>query len=200
MKYFLRMLACLTLIYSTSSIAAVTNLAFVGGCPSVEDDAQCFNAGNANTTNVALILGVAESSVSQINGSQESDGNNGDFTVNGIGSNTGTWSVSNTDITHLAIKADGYFILAEVQGNSGDWSSDVLEFLTETELANFNCPVGICNPDARPYELADFRNSGGQVAALSNMRAFSVVVPVPAAAWLFGSALLGLAGLKRKQS
>jgi hypothetical protein len=56
-----------------------------------------------------------------------------------------------------------------------------------------------CNPDARPYELTDFRNNAGKVANLSNMRAFSVV-PVPAAAWLFGSALLGLSGLKRKQS
>jgi hypothetical protein len=40
----------------------------------------------------------------------------------------------------------------------------------------------------------------GDNKGISNVEVtFGTVVPVPAAAWLFGSALLGLAGLKRKQ-
>jgi hypothetical protein len=47
---------------------------------------------------------------------------------------------------------------------------------------------------------ADF-STGGQAMGLSNITLdFSdIIVPVPAAAWLFGSALIGLVGFKRKK-
>jgi hypothetical protein len=41
---------------------------------------------------------------------------------------------------------------------------------------------------------------GTTCKAISNIEIVFNEIPVPAAAWLFGSALLGLAGLKRKQS
>ncbi len=181
-----------------ASAYAVTNLQFAGGCPVGEDDPQCFNSGNASTTNVALLLGVDSSFVTQIGGTLSADGSNGDFAVTGIGSTSGSWSVTNTDITHLAFKAGGYYILGEVAGLSGDWSTDIQNWLAETELTALTCPQGICNPVARNYELADFLNNGGNVADLGNVRAFNVV-PVPAAVWLLGSALaaLGIYGRRR---
>ena len=51
----------------------------------------------------------------------------------------------------------------------------------------------------REYNWDDFKNNGGQIAELSNARAFSVV-PVPAAVWLFASGLLGLIGIARKRA
>ncbi len=41
---------------------------------------------------------------------------------------------------------------------------------------------------------------GSSCKGISNVEITFSTVPVPAAAWLFGSALIGLAGLKRKQS
>ena len=41
---------------------------------------------------------------------------------------------------------------------------------------------------------------GTTCKGISNVEITFTTVPVPAAAWLFGSALLGLAGLRRKQS
>ncbi len=40
----------------------------------------------------------------------------------------------------------------------------------------------------------------GHLAGLSNFRAFSGAVPIPAAVWLFGSALAGLLGLSRRKA
>lgn len=167
--------------------ATVSNLEFVGGCPEPEDAAPCFNSGNASETNVAAILEVDESWVTQINSG---------FSVTGIGDESGSWSVSDSSITHLAFKSAGYFLLTEISGTSGDWSADVLDYVTLEELEALTCPAEICSPVARNYTLDDFRNNGGNIADLSNVRAFSVV-PIPAAVWLFGSALLGLFGWVR---
>ena len=178
---------------------AVTNLQFAGGCPSGEDDPLCFNSGNASTANVALLLGVDQSLVTQIGGTLTVDGSNGDFAATGIGTRSGTWSVMNTDITHLAFKGGGYYILGKVNGMSGDWSMNIEDWLAEAELTVLTCPQGICNPVARNYQLADFRNNGGNVADLGNMRAFNVV-PVPAAVWLLGSALAALSIYGRRSA
>ena len=51
------------------------------------------------------------------------------------------------------------------------------------------------------FEISDFEDFFGKGGGLSNYRAYSdglSEVPVPAAAWLFGTALLGLMGLRRK--
>lgn len=179
---------------ATPAMAAVTNMTFVGGCPTGEEDAACFNAGNATVANVALILGVGLDSVEQISDGYTINGMDGS-TAEDYGTNFGTWSISNSSITHLAFKANGYFILGRVTGTSGDWSSDIT--LWTPDVTTLTCPAGICNPDARPYTIADFLNEGGNISDLSNVRAFSVV-PIPAAAWLFASAL-GLLGWMRRR-
>jgi hypothetical protein len=160
-------------------------MTLVGGCPSGENDPECFNAGNASETNVALVLGVDESLVSQIVSG---------FSVTGIDALSGTWSITDSSITHLAFKADGYYILGELTGNSGDWSTDIN--MWTPDITTLTCPAGICAVE-RAYTVADFQNAGGS-ADLSNVRAFSVV-PIPAAVWLFGSGL-GLLGWMRRKS
>jgi hypothetical protein len=173
--------------FSTAALAApVTNMTVVGGCPSVEDDPFCFDAGNATEENVALVLGVDESLVTQITSG---------YSITGFDTQTGNWSVTDSSITHLAFKADGYYILGELTGTSGVWSTSITEWTPD--ITTLTCPAGICNPVARQYTVADFLNGGGQVADLSNVRAFSVV-PVPAAVWLFGSALGMLVWVRRK--
>jgi len=165
-------------------------MTLVGGCPSGEDDPDCFNAGNASETNVALIVGVDESLVSQILSG---------FSSTGIGTQDGTWSITDSSITHLAFKADGYYILGELTGNSGDWSTDI-EFGGWTpDITTLTCPAGICAVE-RAYTVADFLTEapGSNIADLSNVRAFSVV-PIPAAVWLFGSGL-GLLGWMRRKA
>ena len=192
-----------------AAAASVTNLTFAGGCPHPENDPTCNNSGNASVENVALLLGVEQSDVTFV-GENSLDvssshvsitfANGGDFLLGDV---SGTWTVTNTDITHLAFKANGYYILAEVGGDSGDWSTDIDDW--SPLYTTLTCPAGICNPDARPYEAGDFLNGDGEVAPLSNVTAYTAInlpneVPLPAAAWLFGSALLGLGMVKRKKS
>lgn len=180
-------IAALLSIGAPAMAATVTNLDLVGGCPTDEDAAECFNASNATVANVALLVGQPESNVTQITTG---------YSVTGIDSQSGTWSVTDSSITHLAFKANGYYILGAVTGASGDWSTDVTDWTPD--VTTLICPAGICNPDARNYTIADFLNGGGNVADLSNVRAFSVV-PIPAAVWLFGSALAGLGFARRRK-
>jgi hypothetical protein len=174
--------------------ATVTNLGFAGGCPADENDPQCDNSGNPDNASVSLIAG---STLWQISKGDEAGGSlnswNDKFSITFDTGTSGSWSVSDTSISHLAFKADGYFILASVDGNSsGTWSSDGADWTIAGE-----CPAGICNPDARPYVTADFQQNGSG-ADLSNVTAYSAV-PVPAAVWLFGSALAGLGFAKRRK-
>jgi hypothetical protein len=73
---------------------------------------------------------------------------------------------------------------------------------TGTKSANYIVIKGSNNwqllgydiPDMGLWDMDDFPNQN----ALSNISAYHVV-PVPAAVWLFGSALIGLVGLRRTQ-
>ena len=171
--------------------AATTNLDFAGGCPQSSNGTTNLCAGGTNATeaNVSAILEVDISLVSQVIGG---------FNVTGIGSLAGDWSVTDTSITHIAFKSDGYFILGERTALSGTW--DNTDFTASGwDLSVVMCPATICDPGPRLYDaLTDFTNNGNQFANLSNVRAFSVV-PVPAAVWLFGSGLLGLVGVARRK-
>ena len=176
--------------------AATTGLNFAGGCPEAMVG-LCAGGSNADTANVAAILDVNESLVSEVFTG---------FSVTGIGVNSGTWTVTDPSITHIAFKSDGYFILGTVTAGSGDWMNDT-SAVDGWDLSLAICPLSICaNADPkgnrligpRAYVDADFQNNGGRVANLSNVRAFSVV-PVPAAVWLFGSGLLGLVGVARRK-
>jgi hypothetical protein len=174
------------------AMAATTGLDFAGGCPISEQNVGlCDQGGNADAQNVAAIIGVSESLVTYIG-----EGGPG-FSVTGIGDDNGTWTVTDPSITHLAFKSSGYFILGAVTTGSGLW--DNATFNTGSwDLSLATCPATICSNGPRAYVDADFVNGGGNVANLSNVRAFSVV-PVPAAVWLFGSGLLGLVGVARRK-
>jgi hypothetical protein len=170
-------------------MAATTGLDFAGGCPQSEQNVGlCDQGGNADVQNVAAILGVSDSLVSQISSG---------FSVTGIGTGSGTWAVTDPGITHIAFKSAGYFILGAVTAGNGDWMNDT-SAPGSWDLSLAMCPDTICSDGPRAYVDADFLNNGGNIANLSNVRAFSVV-PVPAAVWLFGSGLLGLVGVARRK-
>jgi len=170
--------------------ATTTGMDFVGGCPSGMPTELCDQGGNADVQNVAAILGVSEDLVTYLG--EVLISTTGDIVA--INSKSGDWSVSDSSITHLAFKASTYHILGELTDSSGEWSTDVLDW--SPDVNTVTCPASICGVE-RNYEAADFRNGGGNVAGLSNVRAFSVV-PIPAAAWLFASAL-GLLGWIRRR-
>ncbi len=188
------------LALSQQAMSVTTGLNFAGGCPESSNGVTQLCAGGANATeeNVAAILGVAQTGVDQIFSG---------FTVTPPeGAKSGTWSLEpGSTITHIAFKADGYFILGQVTDVSGSWMlSDPIT--TWGANANPDCPATICDPGPRRYVNTDFLNNGGNVADLSNTRAFSVEgfvppaqIPVPAAIWLFGSGLLGLVGIARRR-
>jgi hypothetical protein len=184
------------LLASAPALAAsVTNLSFAGGCPQSENGPECFASGQATVDNVSILVGQDMYQVTS------------GFSINGLippatdditdffDVSSGTWAVTDTSITHLAFKANGFFILAEVNGASGEWSTDPAHW----DLTTVTCPAGICSVADRAYVAADFLNGGTEIADLSNVRAFSVV-PVPAAVWLFGSALGMLGWLRRRSS
>jgi hypothetical protein len=186
-------LAVAFVIFSAPAMA-VTNLGFTGGCPADENDPLCDNSGNPDNAAVSLIAGET---LWQISKGDEADGSliswNDKFTITFDTGTSGSWTTSDASISHLSFKADGYFILGSTDGNtSGTWSTDGADWAVAG-----TCPAGICNPIARPYVTADFQQNGAG-ADLSNVVAYSAV-PIPAAVWLFGSALAGLGFAKRRK-
>jgi len=184
------MLATALLAFVQPAMSATTGMTFAGGCVEDSPSALCGMGSNATEANVAAILGVDIGDVSQVMAG---------YSVTGINAQSGTWSITDTSITHLAFKSSGYFILGEIQSpiTSGNWDNDPSS-PGEWDITNVQCPASICGV-LRAYTLDDFKNNGGNIADLSNVRAFSVV-PIPASVWLFGSALAGLGWLRRKQS
>jgi hypothetical protein len=192
------------IIFAAPAMAAtVTNMSVIGGCPAGENDPTCDDAGNATAINVSLLVGEEMFEVAQGEVTSEDPwtfDNPSAFTITaGADGKTGTWTVNDTSITHLAFKADGYFILGEIAAGetTGVWSTTITDW--SPDITTLTCPDGICDDDGRNYTVLDFTNNGnGSFADLSNVRAFSVV-PVPAAVWLFGSALAGLGFMRRRK-
>jgi len=187
----------LSMLPAQQVMAATTGLDFAGGCTGI--DAQkgvlCGTNGNPTEASVAAILGVTAGAVSEIF-HDDVDG----ARISGINAQFGTWDLGSGNplgITHLSFKADGYFVLAAVTADSGDFMmpDPVTTWGTDVSLP---CPTEICSDGLRAYVDADFLNDAGNVADLSNFRGYTVV-PVPAAVWLFGSGLLGLVGIARRR-
>jgi len=88
------------------AISATTGMTFAGGCVEDSPSALCGMGDNATEANVAALLLVSESDVSEVASG---------FSVFGIGNQMGTWSITDMSITHLAFKSNGYFILGEIQ-------------------------------------------------------------------------------------
>jgi hypothetical protein len=90
----------------------------------------------------------------------------------------GTWEyIGLGTIDYLTVKFDSFVALYQITGGmtSGTWSTS-----------------DICTNDSQ------YCQNNGDPYALSHAAAYTVV-PVPATAWLFGSALLGLVGAKRRK-
>lgn len=186
-RFALAAIAGAGLLAAQPAMAATTGLVFAGGCAESVGNPFCGMGSNATEANVAEFVGVDVADVTQINSG---------FSVTGVGAQSGTWSVSDPSITHLAFKSNGYFILGRVTAASGDWMNDTTA-PGSWDISLVNCPASVCGSE-RAYTTADFLNGGGQIANLSNARAFSVV-PVPAAVWLFASAL-GFLGWSRRKA
>ncbi|MBT8447913.1 MAG: hypothetical protein KJO38_12230 [Gammaproteobacteria bacterium] len=185
---------CLSAVFtftpvSDADAAGVTGLEFVGGC-STDGTGLCSGSDpNADDDNVAAILGVDASLVTQA-----STG----FSVSGIGSTDGTWTVTDPEVTHLAFKSAGYFILGAVQAGSGTWDNIITIPAGAGWDISIPCPDALCDGTPRNYQISDFQTGGGNFADLSNVRGFTVV-PVPGALPLLASALAAF-GLMRRRS
>ena len=117
------------------------------------------------------------------------------FTLSGpTATNTGTWDLSWEGLTE-----DLIIDLAVVVKASDRFAT----YVFENEL--FAAPSG--GPDEGTYEIT-FLNNGGNIPDLSHLSIYArdaeggippEVVPIPAAAWLFGSALLGFIGYARRR-
>jgi hypothetical protein len=124
--------------------------------------------------------------------------------------------VSGGTINHWNYSAtDGSFLLTGLHGlgNSTpqDFRSLIIGPVDLTTYCKPGCPDGIANVNNQPYiyNTATFNLAVAGLAAGSTVTnvAFSfgtgpetvVGVPIPAAAWLFGSGLLGLIGIARRR-
>jgi hypothetical protein len=67
------------------------------------------------------------------------------------------------------------------------------------EVTTFSSTFGISIPISFDLTAGTFLGDAGFLGTVSGTFAPVAAVPVPAAAWLFGSALLGLAGIGRKR-
>lgn len=203
-------IAALGLLSLQANAATVTGLDFLGGCPSptsLPDSTVCDASGQPSAYLISVITGVDESLIvegDKVDAIKDvADYVTDDFLLtldlNAEGeATTGTFVVLDASVTYLTFKADSFFILAEFTGEVGvvyDWSTDPSDWLT---ILDVYCPALICGTE-RFYTLEDFYNTGTNIAAISNVVAWSVV-PVPAAVWLFGSALLGLVGVARRKA
>ena len=90
---------------------------------------------------------------------------------------TWNWDDSFGTLDYLSFKFGSWLAVYQITGGetSGAWDLDIL-----------------CQTD-------DYCSDDGPTAALSHAAGYSVV-PVPAAVWLFGSGLIGLAGLARRKA
>jgi hypothetical protein len=145
-----------------ATLAATTGLDFAGGCPSGEptNTGLCDQGGNADVVNVAAVLGINESLVTQIAQIAGFAGSGSGFSVSSAdGGQSGTWSVSDPAVTHLAFKASTYFILGKVTLSSGTWEMDPATW----DLTLATCPATICTVDSGPraHIASDFLNRGG---------------------------------------
>ena len=89
---------------------------------------------------------------------------------------SGDFTATNIASQNLTLTNNNWFILATNNNNTG-WFGDVFSQCSDTSGA---CTVTF---------------SDGTVLAVD-----STIVPVPAAVWLFGSGLLGLAGIARRKA
>lgn len=121
------------------------------------------------------------------------DGSLADFTLTAKGPTTAIWSGSSGSVTSLGNGA--------ISGGTGAWELSNpfgtkaikgITFGALQGLAATSCP-SCSNQSDYTFVSIEVNKASLNTNNISS-------VPVPAAAWLFGSGLLGLAGLRRKQA
>lgn len=114
------------------------------------------------------------------------------FTVTASGTTEGVWKLKGVDTNgSLPMNLPFTLDLAVALKASDRYALWYFENVTFTGIANGEWEI-------------EFKNKGGQHPDLSHIMVFGsdahgIVVPVPAAAWLLGSGLLGLAGIARRK-
>ena len=96
--------------------------------------------------------------------------------------------VSDSSTTHSKVTLTGFLGGSEVATLGPFW-------VFAGELSNF----GVAAYDGVSLDLLTIELTDATATSFDNI-ALTSEVPVPAAAWLFGSALLGLVGVKRRKA
>jgi hypothetical protein len=132
-------------------------------------------------------------------GSQQSNGVSYGYNCNG--SEMGHLFYSELDgvaFSNIATTYNAnYSLFSNVQANRY-WS--VTEYAPNTDSAwSFGFNLGSQDSGNKSRSLYVLAVRPGQIAPVTVLAAAAVPVPVPAAAWIFGSGLLGLAGVARRR-
>jgi hypothetical protein len=120
------------------------------------------------------------------------------FSANGAVTSTILATVSSGAVTDLSIDYN-QTVIVQTFADIGGYNTVVS---TTTSHDNFDSNAGIWTSVQSGSYSGLFSNIGGATTTTSGTFAINqlTAVPLPAAAWLFGSALLGLGAMKRKRA
>ncbi|MDB4456351.1 VPLPA-CTERM sorting domain-containing protein [bacterium] len=206
MKSLLRFVACLSLCVSLNSLGATVAYFSVTGLSGVYDSNNVFT--DSGTGQFSGTGSLNSSGALTINGSLQtfvpsSETNNlGDIStfitseMTLQGSLVGN-TLSNMNVTHYDT------LSCTDTGSTGIFANDACSNLQEPSIFNIFTDNIAFNFTAGSVTLIDWNGSSSLVGSLTAeqlvIRSELTTVPLPAGAWLFLSALSGLAYLKRNQ-
>ena len=126
----------------------------------------------------------------------------GDYRLDGAGASVDMEGIFEVSSNTSAFSATDNFDAGPltVQGVLTDWSADSMISLTDTAGWGSDTDVSI---DVTNTLTADTSATGEYALVQKKLGAVQIeitAVPVPAAVWLFGSGLIGLAGFMRRKS
>ena len=199
-------------LFMHSAHSAVIGVSWIGGgSPGTSVD---FTVIDSDTIQID-ILTEYDPNVGPIIKTFITDGQGGSLTLHEDITNTGEtpWGAWNEACDTDAGNGNGcYWVSAEAEGHGGDFGP-VYELLdtdiTDDGIGDILLP-GVKYTFSPPFFNGDTVSLTKEITYDPGVLEFYVyewpspyepasAVPVPAAAWLFGSALIGLAGLKRKK-
>jgi hypothetical protein len=156
--------------------------------------AFCFGlAGTASAITIRVPVSTGTAITGNDNGSVSSiDGNevvyiggsgqiNSEVVVDGSGT-SGTWEYTGSDYTveYIAIKAGKFTVYYATDGNSGEWNTE---------------DIWVGRKKPHHPNLSHISLYGSTLSAER-----TIPVPIPAAAWLLGTGLVGIIGIRRKMN
>ena len=143
---------------------------------------------STSSTNFATYLGDASLVIT---------GSPGD--IDGMYSRSNHSITINTDFNNFGYIAFGNFnsTPASPISNTGEFIILPLQRITFGVLSDTSLPIGDFTDEIQGIWSTGTAGGGSYTANITNLS--STIVPVPAAAWLFGSALLGFIGFSRRR-